>query len=111
MSGITLAGNLAISIAIILFLVLKFKSTCYIYDTGQSVCGDIRPGLHGPVIISSWLSDDGNRLSHRFGIMMGQMLEIPVLRNRKSILKAFLVRRRPGLWDLRRFYLSIVFLM
>ena len=114
MSGITLAVNLAISIAIILFLVLKFK----IYPVISMILASLYMGISCSLgfmdTITSINSGFGSLMTGigfpiGFGIMMGQILEDSGAAESlaKSILKAFPGKKAPWALGLTAFLLSI----
>lgn len=114
MSGITLAVNLAISIAIILFLVLKFKINPVISMILASMYMGISCSLGFMDTITSINSGFGSLMTGigfpiGFGIMMGQILEDSGAAESlaKSILKAFPGKKAPWALGLTAFLLSI----
>lgn len=114
MSGITLAVNLAISIAIILFLVLKFKINPVISMILVSLYMGISCSLGFMDTITSINSGFGSLMTGigfpiGFGIMMGQILEDSGAAESlaKSILKAFPGKKAPWALGLTAFLLSI----
>lgn len=114
MSGITLAVNLAISIAIILFLVLKFKINPVISMILGSLYMGISCSLGFMDTITSINSGFGSLMTGigfpiGFGIMMGQILEDSGAAESlaKSILKAFPGKKAPWALGLTAFLLSI----
>ena len=114
MSGITVAVNLAISIAIILFLVLKFKINPVISMILASLYMGISCSLGFMDTITSINSGFGSLMTGigfpiGFGIMMGQILEDSGAAESlaKSILKAFPGKKAPWALGLTAFLLSI----
>ena len=114
MSGITLAVNFAISIAIILFLVLKFKINPVISMILASLYMGISCSLGFMDTITSINSGFGSLMTGigfpiGFGIMMGQILEDSGAAESlaKSILKAFPGKKAPWALGLTAFLLSI----
>ena len=114
MSGITLAVNLARSIAIILFLVLKFKINPVISMILASLYMGISCSLGFMDTITSINSGFGSLMTGigfpiGFGIMMGQILEDSGAAESlaKSILKAFPGKKAPWALGLTAFLLSI----
>lgn len=114
MSGITLAVNLAISIAIIFFLVLKFKINPVISMILASLYMGISCSLGFMDTITSINSGFGSLMTGigfpiGFGIMMGQILEDSGAAESlaKSILKAFPGKKAPWALGLTAFLLSI----
>ena len=114
MSGITLAVNLAISIAIILFLVLKFKINPVVSMILASPYMGISCSLGFMDTITSINSGFGSLMTGigfpiGFGIMMGQILEDSGAAESlaKSTLKAFPGKKAPWALGLTAFLLSI----
>ena len=114
MSGLTVAENLAISIAIILFLVLKFKINPVISMILASLYMGISCSLGFMDTITSINSGFGSLMTGigfpiGFGIMMGQILEDSGAAESlaKSILKAFPGKKAPWALGLTAFLLSI----